>query len=45
MNCVEIRQLMCVEAVARHLQGTPMAPTLFFKAASFPPEGDLKPLR
>jgi ABC-type sugar transport system substrate-binding protein len=34
-----------VEAVARHLQGTPMAPTLFFKAESFPPEGELKPLR
>jgi ABC-type sugar transport system substrate-binding protein len=31
-----------VEAVARHLQGAAMPPTLFFKAASFPPENELK---
>jgi inositol transport system substrate-binding protein len=34
-----------VEAIARHLQGTPMPPALFFKATSFPPEGELRPLR
>jgi ABC-type sugar transport system substrate-binding protein len=33
-----------IEAIARHLQGIPMPPTLFFKATSFPVEGELKPL-
>jgi inositol transport system substrate-binding protein len=34
-----------VEAVARHLQGIAMPPALFFQAASFPPENELKPLK
>jgi inositol transport system substrate-binding protein len=34
-----------VEAVARHLHGTALPPTLFFKATSFPPEDRLQPLK
>jgi inositol transport system substrate-binding protein len=33
-----------IETVARHFQGTPMPPLLFFKAASYPPESELRPI-